>query len=315
MSALLIDLGGTNIRFSLGNTPVIGFKCREYTSFFEAVEHYLSDTGEPLPETLVMDIPGPVHVKQFRFDNNPWTFTIDEIKNRLGFKNIFIVNDFEAAALAVPHLKERDIYTAHQTTADTNSPIVVMGAGTGLGQALLVPEGTDWKVLGAEGGHSTLPATNQQERELISYAEKKFGHVSAERFVSGQGLSFTYEALSAIQGIKNDSKKPEEITILAKNGDKFALETYHQMFSFWGSVAGNVALSCGAFGGVYLTGGMIRQDGVLDIFKTSPFVRSFQNKGRRFEYMHKIPIHVFTAHDTAFLGLKHILEKYIDRIL
>ncbi|MBO7332293.1 MAG: glucokinase, partial [Alphaproteobacteria bacterium] len=92
-------------------------------------------------------------------------------------------------------------------------------------------------------------------------------------------------------------------------------ETYHQMFSFWGSVAGNVALSCGAFGGVYLTGGMIRQDGVLDIFKTSPFVRSFQNKGRRFEYMHKIPIHVITAHETAFLGLKHILEKNIDRII
>lgn len=315
MSALLIDLGGTNIRFSLENTPVTGFKCREYTSFFEAVEHYLSDTEEPLPETLVMDIPGPVHVKQFRFDNNPWTFTIDEIKEKLRFKNVFIVNDFEAAALAVPHLKEQDIYTAHQTTADTKSPIVVMGAGTGLGQALLIPSEKDWKVLGAEGGHCTLPATNDRERELLAYAEKKFGHVSAERFISGQGLSFTYEALSAIQGIKNEPKKPEEITLLAKTGDKLAIEAYHQMFSFWGTVAGNIALSCGAFGGVYLTGGMIRQEGVLDIFKTSPFVSSFQNKGRHFDYMNKMPIHVITAHETAFLGLKHILEKNIDRAL
>jgi len=314
MNALLIDLGGTNIRFSSDTCSVTGFKCREYSSFFEAVEHYLSVSNEHLSQTLVMDIPGPVNVKEFRFDNNPWRFTIDEIKNRLGFKNVFIVNDFEAAALAIPHLNENDIYTAHSTHADEKSPIVVMGAGTGLGQALLVPDGTDWKVLGAEGGHSTLPATNEQERELISYAEKKFGHVSAERFVSGKGLSFTYEALSAILGVKNEPKKPEEITILAKNGDKLALEAYHQMFSFWGTVAGNIALSCGAFGGVYLTGGMIRQDGVLDIFKTSSFVRSFQNKGRRFDYMHKIPIHVITAHETAFLGLKHILEKNIDRI-
>ena len=307
--SLLIDLGGTHIRFARSDGEVTTYKCCEYASFFEAVDAYRKELGKKLPNSLVMGVPGPVSDDVFKFDNNPWTFSVPEIQDRLGFNEVTIVNDFEAAALAIPFLSEKDIYKVNTVSEDKSMPIVVMGAGTGLGQALLIPKENRWIVLGAEGGHSTLPATNEQERALLAYAEKKFGHVSAERFVSGKGLCFTFEALHALNGTKAPQVKAHEITRMAIEGDKIAQEAYAQMFAFWGTVAGNIALMCGAFGGVYLTGGMIRQEGVLELFKKSPFMERLIEKGRRKAYMERIPVRVVTAHETAFLGLLYLSEE------
>ena len=169
----------------------------------------------------------------------------------------------------------------------------------GVGILLPLAKGK-YKAVPSEGGHITLCDTNAQENKIKQFVMEKYGRASAERFISGLGLKNIYQALTG------NIETPENIIERAVNGDNSCRQAMLQMFAFWGDVTGDLALTIGAFGGIYLTGGIIRIDGVFDLFKQSKFLERFECKGRHTRLMQNIPVKVIAQKDTVFRGLKSI---------
>lgn len=303
---LMADMGGTNIRFARGDFlhigPVQKYKCAEFASFQEALRTFEKQTG-PLPDRFVLGVPGPVFGDELFFVNNPWRFKISEIKHAFSFKEMKVYNDFQASSMAIPFLSDKDVEQIGGGQVVLRRPKVVIGPGTGLGIGIVIPTKNGWESIESEGGHVTLPAQNEAEFDIIRKVSQTYGHVSAERLLSGAGLSLLYEMLDGSKDVP-----PEEIVEMAEQGQPLALKAINMMFSWLGVVAGNLALMMGAWGGVYISGGIIRQPGVLELFRKSGFRASFENKGRRQSYMEQIPTFAVTLHDTAFIGLYHLMN-------
>ena len=303
---LMADMGGTNIRFSVclyGEiTPPRRYKCSEFDSLSAAIHFYLDEEKIAIPKSFMLGVPGPVLGDALTFVNNPWSFSISSLKKEFGFKILKVVNDFAASSMAIPYLTEKDVVSVGSEEVFLDHPKVVIGPGTGLGVGIVVPLKGKWYPVETEGGHVTLSARTEEEFALISKAQKFIGHVSAESFLAGKGLSFLYYLLGGEKKLL-----PEEVMRRAQAKEERALKTLDFYFSFLGNVAGNLALSLGAFGGVYISGGIIRQQGVLELFLGSKFRSSFEDKGARTDYLKRIPIYAVITHDTAFLGLKHLM--------
>ena len=301
---LMADMGGTNIRFAVFDGKKIGtithYKCADFPRFSDVLNAYRDKVGQ-LPDSFILDVPGPSNRKEYDFVNNPWHFSIKQLKKEFAFKNVFIVNDFEAAAMAVPFLTAKDVVQVKNGTAQVSSPKLITGAGTGLGVGILVPlEKGKYKAIHSEGGHIAVCDTTEQETKIKNFIVKKYGRASAERFISGQGLQNIYQVLTG------KTEKAEKIIQNATNKDVLSQKALLQMFAFWGDVTGDLALMAGACGGVYLSGGVIQMDGVLDLFKKSEFLKRFENKGRYSKMMQSVPVKVIVKKDTVFRGLKSI---------
>ena len=183
----------------------------------------------------------------------------------------------------------------------------MLGPGTGLGVSGLVPGRQGWIPLAGEGGHVTMCAADDRQAEVLRRLRLRFAHVSAERVLSGMGLANLYETLAAIDAADVPTREPREVTEAALAGaDRHALEAVAMFGSMLGTVAGNLALTLGALGGVYIAGGIAPKLGSL--FLDSPFRESFEGKGRFRQYMATIPTYVVTHPTPAFLGLRSILE-------
>lgn len=303
MNLLLADMGGTNIRFAVFNgRQTIGlthYKCADFPTFSDALKAYC-DKVETLPADFILAVPGPVQADKYNFVNNSWQFSLKALKKEFAFKDVYVVNDFEAAAMALPFLSSKDVVKIKDGKAQSLFPKLIIGAGTGLGVGALVPlEKGRFKTIYSEGGHIAFCDINEQETQIKQFIMEKYGHISAERVISGGGLQNIYEALTG------NVKTSEEIVEAALKKDKKASRALFQMFAFWGDVAGDLALAFGARGGVYLTGNFFRTDGVLDLLKQSEFCNRFENKGRyNTTLMHEIPVAVVVRKETAFLGLK-----------
>lgn len=303
---LMADMGGTNIRFALCRQGKITqprhYKCADFSSLSAAVRFYLTDEGCLLPKAFMLGVPGPVLGDNLTFVNNPWSFSISALKKEFDFKILKVVNDFAASSMAVPYLTAKDLVSVGSGEVYSDHPKVVIGPGTGLGVGIVVPVQGTWQPIETEGGHVTLAARTTAEFDLILKAQKLLGHVSAESFLAGKGLALLYHLVGG-----EKSLLPEEVMQRAMKKEPTALNALNFYFSFLGNVAGNLALSLGAFGGVYISGGIIRQPGVLELFLASDFRTAFEDKGARASYLKRIPIFAVITHDTAFLGLKHLM--------
>ena len=299
---LLADMGGTNIRFAVFNgrqtVDLTHYKCADFPTFSDALTAYSKKVGK-LPASFVLAVPGPVQTDKYNFVNNSWQFSLKSLKKEFAFTDIQVVNDFEAAALALPFLSSKDVIKIKAGRAQSLSPKLIMGAGTGLGVGVLLSLGKgQYKTIHSEGGHITFADTNDWETKIKQFIIEKYGHISAERVISGKGLQNIYQALTG------SVKTSEEIVQDALKKDKKANKALFQMFAFWGDVAGDLALAFGAKGGIYLTGNFFRTDGVLDLLKQSDFCNRFENKGRYTKLMQEIPVYVVVRKETAFLGLR-----------
>ena len=299
---LMADMGGTNIRFALFDgqkiTSLVHYECLDFGNFSDALAAYRNKVGK-LPEYFVLAVPGPVQKDKYAFVNNPWCFSLNALRKEFSFKEICVVNDFEAVAMAIPSLSSRDVVKIKTGKAKPNFPRLVMGAGTGLGVGILVPLGNEkYKTLHSEGGHIGISDTTDQERKIKQFIIKKYGRASAERFVSGQGLQNIYQALTG------KTKTPENIVKEALLKDGFSRKALMQMFAFWGDVAGDLILTIGGMGGLYLSGNFVQSEGILKLIKESDFCTRFENKGRYTDLMKNIPIYAITRKEIAFLGLK-----------
>ena len=184
-------------------------------------------------------------------------------------------------------------------------PQVVIGPGSGLGVASLVPTADSWTAVASEGGHVTLPATTNNEAAAIELIREQTGHCSAERVLSGPGLARLYVALAELAGRNGASVTAADVTNLATQGEPLARETLDMFFALLGTVAADLALTLGARGGVYIAGGIVTR--FIDTFEESGFRARFEAKGRYHQYMQAVPTFLITEPLPALRGLRSLL--------
>lgn len=237
--------------------------------------------------------------------NKAWSFSIEELKRSLGLASLTVVNDFAATARAIPDLPEKDRFAIGAVSGEARGAIGVIGPGTGLGVSALVPNGSDWVLVAGEGGHTTLAASTEEEFAIVQLLRRRWNHVSAERVLSGAGLVNLYEALCAIDGIEPLMLSPADVTKRAMDkSDEICVRAFARFCEFLGSVAGDLALTVGALGGVYIAGGILLR--FKEAFAASAFRQRFESKGRFASMLARIPTYLILEESPALLGLANM---------
>jgi glucokinase len=312
---LLADIGGTHARFMLAPLdgplpPPIDLATDAYPTLAAALAAFLgASRGRASLEGVAIAAAGPVLEGKVYLTNCPWSISLTEITRATGVSAPVLVNDFAAMAMGVTTLaKEDSIVLGAELDAIPGYPIGVLGPGTGLGVAVLVPDGRgDYLVVSGEGGHVDLPASNAREDAVLALLRERFEHVSAERALSGPGLENLYAALCVRDGIAPPPRSAAEIVQAAQRGEARARETVELFTGFLGAVAGNLALTVGALSGVYLAGGILPRWGAL--FDGTLFRARFEAKGRSQALLARIPTRLVMAPDCAFRGLRKLAQR------
>lgn len=308
---LLADIGGTHARFALARAHGAPFSQQtlEVAAFkdpISACRHYLRSVGEPRVSEAAWALACPVLGDRVRLTNAGWVFDRIRLQQALDLKRLILLNDFEALAWSLPGLTRSDGYALGRGRPVAGAPLALLGPGTGLGVSGLVPtpEGR-WTALSGEGGHVSLAPGNRREAEILELIWQRHDHVSAERVLSGSGLPLLLSAVAQVDQITGQ-KPPDDyhnaavISAAAIQGDPLANATLKTFWDMLGSVAGNLALTLGARGGVYVGGGLAIHLGVF--LRRSSFRDRFEQKGRFSGYLRKIPTYVITAHTPALTG-------------
>ncbi|HZP79055.1 MAG TPA: glucokinase [Pseudolabrys sp.] len=308
---VLADIGGTNARFALladGKVgPIDHLVARDYERFTDALGTYLKQQGGKVPGA-VLAVAGVVENGRCALTNSPWVIDAAELTKVFGFTTVTLVNDFAALAWSLPRLTGDGVRMLPGGTARVGSPMVVLGPGTGFGVAAYVPVAAGGLVLTTEAGHATLAGASTRDDAAIALMRKAFGHVSAERVLSGPGLENLYRALSAIDGVKAPVRAASEITRDGLSGAcPICREAVDMFCGFLGQVAGDVALSFSAHGGVFVAGGITAH--VADHLPLSPFRARFEGKGRMRDFVARIPVSLVMTDRATFLGLQALAER------
>jgi len=306
---LLADIGGTHARFASQAAPgqplveTGRYACADFPSLEDALRHHLQERGLEKPRDVAIGIATPITGDHVAMTNNPWAFSIDAMKHSLGAQRLLVINDFTALALslsALPAESFTPIGPVGRSQAVAGAPLALLGAGTGLGVSGLLPAGHAWVPLAGEGGHVTIAATTAGEEALLRVLRERFTHVSAERVLSGQGIENLYRALVELQGVQPALNNAREIGVAAREGrDALAVQALQHFSAFLGQAAGNLALTLGARGGVYVGGGIVPQLGAA--FDQGLFRQNFEAKGRFANYLSAIPTLLVQASDEAAL--------------
>ena len=310
---LLADIGGTNARFALLNQGEIGpisrIKVAEQRGFIEAVTAFLTPhrAGGAIG-AAVLGVAGTVEENRCRVTNSGWMVDGGVLQAAFGFKPVRLLNDFEALAWSLPRLKPADLYPNGGGRSVAGAPMLVIGPGTGFGAACLVSPDGSAVAIAAEAGHATLPGTSQRDDAVIDHLRSQFGHVSAERALSGPGLKNLYAALAAIDRVDVPHRDATAITQAALDGSCGVCRAALDMFcAMLGTVAGNLALTFCARGGVFIAGGIVPR--FVDDVARSKFRERFEAKGRFRPYLEGIPTNIILRPDATFVGLQAFFER------
>jgi len=312
--ALIADIGGTHARFALvrpGAPPAdtVVLRCGDYRGPAEAAQGYLATVapGQAV-RRAAFAVASPVTGERIDMTNSPWSFTVAEVGKALGLERLEVVNDFTAVALSLRHLAGDDLVRLGGGEGVAGAALAVLGPGTGLGVSGLVPAAGRWSPLSTEGGHVTLAAADEREAAVIAWLRHRFGHVSAERVLSGPGLVSLYEAVAAVLGRQPVYNTPDAITQRAvDNTCPVCRETLDTFFAFLGTVAGDLALTLGARGGVFLAGGILPR--VRGALEASNFRSRFEAKGRFQAYLAPVPTWLVVHPQPAFAGLAGLVSE------
>ncbi len=316
MTGLVGDIGGTHARFGLlgpsGEVSSIeSLITSDYASLEATARAYLDAVApEAAPEVGAIAVAGPVSGDVFELTNLGWRFSVSSVRDALELERLVMLNDFQALALAVPSLDGDDLEPVREGRAVAGHALAVLGPGTGLGVSGAIPVGDRWAALRAEGGHRDLAASTELEWEVVKRLSARFGgHVSAERAVSGSGLVNLYQALAEIEGAEDAARgeiSAREIDDLARGGDLRAQRAIALFCGWLGAIAGDLALTLGARGGVYLGGGLLAKMG--EMFDRRIFEERFLAKGRFRSYLEPIPVWLIRRPAAALLGAAHVLR-------
>ncbi len=316
---LLADIGGTHARFVLWrggaflNEPA-QWKAVDHPDLPSAMDAYLRNTGDGVRvDGVSVCGAGPVLNGHIELTNSPWAVDAAEIAAVTGVRDPVIVNDFTAMAMGVRHVGAEHHRRLGGGTALEGAAIGVMGPGTGLGVSGLVPDGHGqyWPLAG-EGGHVDLAPGTAREMAVLVQMMTEDSHVSAEDVCSGPGLQKLYRSLCAVDGATADDRlDAAAISERAQTAsDPYAVEAVGLFIDWLGAVSGNLALTLGALGGVYLTGGILPRWGAM--FDAARYRARFEAKGRFRPYMERIPTIMVTGGRPPLHGLVELWKQIHD---
>lgn len=312
---LLADIGATHARFTLETAPgnfsaVRVLKCDDYTGIVPLIRAYLHDHQGSRIQHAAFAIANPIDGDDVRMTNRDWAFSIEAVRREFGLYTLLIVNDFTALAMSLPGLQASDVMQIGGGTAVAKSVIGVLGPGTGLGVSGLIPTSDGFVTLGSEGGHVNFAPCDEREYAILQFAWKEWPHVSTERLISGPGLELIYRALAARHQQQVRALSAQEIMHAALHeAEPLSLETLECFCAMLGSFAANLAVTLGAFGGIYIGGGIVPLMG--EKFAASLFRSRFEAKGRFSSYLAQIPTYVITTPNPAFYGVSAILSEHL----
>ncbi len=320
---LLADIGGTYARFLVEEaagqfTHRHSLLCAEHADFHAALTAYLTRVPPALAARLLhagVAIANPVEGDAVRMTNYHWRFSIEDMRKRLGLETLVVVNDFTALAMALPRLPTEGRRAIGGGHARAHSVVGLLGAGSGLGVSGLIPTAGGWTALGTEGGHANFGPRDEREAAILAYARRQYSHVSYERLLSGPGIELIYRALAERAGIAAQASgtaalsAPEISQRAAAGSDPLCVQSLDTFCAILGSAASNLAVTLGAFGGIYIGGGIVPK---LDAyFDRSPFRTRFEDKGRFSDYLKGIPTFVITDENATFTGVSAILAEQL----
>jgi len=314
---LVGDVGGTNARFALYVQPdtftdVSVLACAQFPTIADAVRHYLREAGQPPVSDAVIAIATPVLGDDVRMTNHRWSFSIEQTRRDLGLRTLLAINDFSALAMSLPFLPDADLRRLDRHEERRAGVKAVVGPGTGLGVAGLVPTPHGWQPVATEGGHATLAPASHLELQILQVLWKDYAHVSAERLVSGMGIPLLYRALCTIAGTQPEPGTDDAASVVAladANAGTAANQTLSVFSKLLGGVAGNVALTFGSTGGLYIGGGVVGKLGRH--FDIDAFRERFLSKGRFAAYLETVPNYLILADQPAFIGAARQLEQHL----
>jgi glucokinase len=280
----------------------------------EAVRAYLQDLQQSIgigfepPRRAAFAVATAVDGDRINFTNSHWDFSRAAVQADLGLELLLTLNDFEALALSLPRLAPGQLQ-ASSPMPPPRGTLAVIGPGTGLGVAGVVETRHGWVALPGEGGHATLAAADAFEAELLAWVRRDYAHVSAERLLSGIGLPLLYRAVAAVQGLPAVPLTAEQVVEQGVAGvEPLSLRTLEVFCALLGGFAGNVALTLGARGGVYIGGGIVPRLGRR--FDESQFRIRFEAKGRFQDYLSRIPTALITDTLAALTGAALAVEQH-----
>jgi glucokinase len=312
---LLADVGGTYARFAVEVAPGVfehsaSLRCADHADFHAAVSTYMMAAKTSGIKHAAVAIANPVAGDSVRMTNYHWEFSIEQMRQRLHLDNLVVINDFTALAMALPSLSPHQRRQVGGGAPVPRSVVGLIGAGSGLGVSGLIPANDGWVALGTEGGHASFSPRDDRELAILQFAWRHFDHVSFERLLSGPGIELIYRALADRAGKASQTLSAPEITHRAlQGGDPLCDETIEAFCAMLGTAAANLAVTQGAFGGIYIGGGIVPR--LANRFDQSMFRRRFEDKGRFSDYMKGIPTYVITATDATFVGASVILAAQL----
>lgn len=316
---LVGDVGGTHARFAIVDTAADPYSVSHrlelsddsFGSFGEALKTYLHRAGVEQPDAAALAVAGPVTKGRVKFTNRGWEMSEDELR-AAGFVHALLINDFAALGFVLPELSGGQLHTiGPERTGLEGAPVTVLGAGTGFGVACLARYRGRSVPVATEGGHISWAPHGEIEAAVLQVLERRFGHVSVERVVSGPGLENVYAALAELAGRKTDALSAEEITKRGEAGEGDCRDALDLFCSAYGAVAGDFALAHGARGGVFIAGGIAGK--IEEYLNRSQFRARFEDKGRLSYFVQPIPTKLIVEKDAAFLGATRASLEFRER--
>ena len=312
-AGLVGDVGGTNARFALVDTEgrvrnLHVFEAKNYASLTEVIAEYLERTvGRKRPPRAVVAVAGPVLDGEIEFTNLDWQVSEGDLLATFEFEAVKLINDFAGQALACPLLTADDLRPlGPRLRGGSDCPMVVMGAGTGFGVAGLARGDRGDLALATEGGHAAFAPTDDVEYAAWKRLKAAHGRVSIERLLSGQGLYDLYLTLAEMKGAQAFLADQRAVMEAGNAGDELAAETLDRFCGILGSVAGDLALTFGARGGVFISGGIAPR--MAERLATGSFRERFEAKGRLKPYLEQIPTSLVLHPYPAIIGAARELE-------
>ena len=324
---LAVDIGGTKTLFQLSTVAgkVIceqSFVSQDFASFDLVLSEFLAlnQLKDYKIDSACFAVAGPVSGRNANVTNLPWQLNADDLATKFAIETIHLCNDFAAVAHGIAELADDEIVTLQQGEEDKQSPRAVIGAGTGLGQAILVPDNDGWRVIATEGGHADFAPTDTLQIQLLEYMLKKFDHISYERIVSGVGLVEIYAFLCSI-GLHKENDDCRQAMLDADdaavvisqfavdNNDDLASAALNLFIKIYGAQAGNLALTVLPLAGLYIAGGIAAKN--LQHFKQGGFIAAFNAKGKMKSVVEKIPVRLILQPKVGLIGARLLARRSV----
>ncbi|WP_448507587.1 glucokinase [Immundisolibacter sp.] len=307
MDLLAGDIGGTKTlllrgRWQAGRLETLAevrFDSAAYADLTNIVGEFLA--GVPVPQSACFAVAGPVRPArgggtQARITNLPWELDSARLHSALGIRRVSLINDLVAVGHGIALLSPADVLTVQAGQPQVDGMRAVISVGTGLGMALVVPGPDGGWVFPSEGGHVDFAPLDEQQVRLREFARARLGidRVSCERLTAGPGLTLIHAFLGG------DAAAPQTVAARAAAGDTLAGAAMQLFAALCGAVAGDLALTCLPFGGLYLAGGVAQKN--LSLFRAAAFLDAFQAKGRMAGLLRQVPLHIITEPRVGLLG-------------